>query len=201
MELTRLVEGDAIPVQVGEEPISSLGAYAGVSIAFKVTRVLDVVADPRGGFALSERILEVPYVKDYDSVDGDAPEQWAHRFDLTNWALLVARVDGQRVGGAAVVVDTPGVTMLKGRTDVALLWDIRVAPEMRGAGVGSALFRAAEAWARARGCRRLEIETQNINVPACRFYARQGCTLESIDRLAYPDLPNEVQLIWIKDLL
>jgi len=201
MELTPLVKGDAIPVEVGEEPISGLGEYAGISIAFEVSRVLDVSADPRGGFILSERVLEVPYIKDYDGHPDDAPAQWARRFDLTNWALLVARVDGRRVGGAAVVFDPAGVTMLEGRPDVTLLQDIRVSAEVRGFGVGSALFQAAEAWARARGCRRLEIETQNVNVAACRFYARQGCRLESIDRFAYPDLPNEVQLIWIKELV
>jgi GNAT superfamily N-acetyltransferase len=201
MELTPLIKADAIPVQVGEEPTAALAEYAGISIAFTVRRVMDVAADPAGGFTLSERVLEAPYVKDYDAVDGDSPKQWARRFDLTNWGLLVARVDGRRVGGAAVVFDTPGVTILRGRKDVVLLWDIRVAAEARGAGVGSALFREAESWARARGCRRLEVETQNVNVPACRFYARQGCTLESINRFAYPDLPNEVQLIWIKDLL
>lgn len=201
MEITPLVRGGAIPVEVGEEPISALAEYAGVSIAFEVARILDVAADVAGGFTLSERALEVPYVKDYDAIAGDAPEQWARRFDLTNCALLVARLNGRRVGGAAVVFDTQGVTMLNGRRDVAFLWDIRVAAEVRGSGVGSALFHAAEAWAKARGCRRLEIETQNINVPACRFYARQGCRLESIDRSAYPDLPNEVQLIWIKELV
>jgi hypothetical protein len=49
-----------------------------------------------------------------------------------------------------------------------------------------------------RGCRLLKIETQNVNVPACYFYRRMGCTLASIDSLAYPDLPDEVQLMWAK---
>jgi hypothetical protein len=52
----------------------------------------------------------------------------------------------------------------------------------------------------ARECRQLKVETQNINVPACRFYARQGCVLGVIDRFAYPTLPDEVQLLWYKDL-
>jgi hypothetical protein len=44
----------------------------------------------------------------------------------------------------------------------------------------------------------LEVETQNNNVAACRFYAAMGCELRSIDRLAYPDLPDEAQLVWTK---
>lgn len=90
--------------------------------------------------------------------------------------------------------------MLEGRTDLAVLWDIRVVPAARGQGVGSALFRAAESWAAANGCSRLKIETQNINVPACRFYARHGCVLEAAHRGIYPNLPDEIQRLWYKDL-
>ncbi len=39
-----------------------------------------------------------------------------------------------------------------------------------------------------------------INVPACRFYAKQGCVLGAIDRYAYPDHPDEVQLLWYKEI-
>jgi GNAT superfamily N-acetyltransferase len=49
-----------------------------------------------------------------------------------------------------------------------------VRPEVRSSGVGSALFRAAEDWSRRRGCRTLKVETQNINLPACRFYVHMG---------------------------
>jgi len=80
------------------------------------------------------------------------------------------------------------------------LWDLRVVPEARGRGVGSALFAAAEGWAATRGCRWLKVETQNVNVPACQFYARVGCGLGGISRFAYPDLPDEVRLLWYKSL-
>jgi len=55
-----------------------------------------------------------------------------------------------------------------------VLWDIRVSAAERGTGIGSALFRAAEDWARARGCGWLKIETQNVNAAACRFYQKMG---------------------------
>ena len=81
-----------------------------------------------------------------------------------------------------------------------MLWDIRVARSAQRSGVATALFRAAESWAAKRGARWLKVETQNINVPACHFYAAQGCTLGSIDRFAYADLPEEAQLLWYKKL-
>ena len=83
---------------------------------------------------------------------------------------------------------------------MAVLWDIRVVPGARGAGVGSALVWAAAAWARARGCAWLTIETQNVNAAACHFYQQMGCTLGAIDRFAYPGLRGEVQLVWWKAL-
>ena len=100
--------------------------------------------------------------------------------------LAVGPVRGTLVGGAFVAFNTIGVQMLEDRSDLAVLWDLRVSPEMRRRGVGSALFAAAEQWARDRGCRQLKVETQNINVAACKFYASRGCELGAIHRFAYP---------------
>jgi GNAT superfamily N-acetyltransferase len=90
--------------------------------------------------------------------------------------------------------------MLEGRRDLSVLWDIRVAPDARGKGVGSALFQRVEAWGQANGCRQLKVETQNINVRACALYARNGCELRAVHHGAYPELPEEIQLLWYKDL-
>jgi inorganic pyrophosphatase/GNAT superfamily N-acetyltransferase len=189
------IEECRVPVEVREEPISTLPQHAEIPIAFTVERVCDIEDGP-GGFAFTERVLDAPYVKDYD--EHETPMQWATRFDVSKWGLLSAFGAGQRVGGAVVAVDTPGLNLLHGRTDLALLWDIRVGPEYRKGGIGSALFRAVEGWARARGCRELKVETQNVNVPACRFYQRQGCHLTAVYRDAYPLLSNEIQLLWSK---
>ncbi|MHB1533495.1 MAG: GNAT family N-acetyltransferase [Acidimicrobiales bacterium] len=113
----------------------------------------------------------------------------------------MAAYDGdRRVGGAVIAFQSAEVWLLEGRADLAALWDLRVLPEIRNRGVGSQLFHAVEAWARARGCRQLMIETQNINVPASRFYRRMSCTLGGINRFAYPARPHETQLLWFKDL-
>jgi GNAT superfamily N-acetyltransferase len=189
-------------IALTEEAMTALAEYARVPIVFTVDRVLDVTNrdDGRGAFALSERRLELPYDKDYDAIPGEGPLQWARRFDLSTWALFTARFASRIVGGATVAFDTPGLTMLEGRRDLAVLWDIRVSPDARRQGVGSALFARVEAWARLRGCRHLKVETQNINVRACRFYERQGCQLRAIHPAAYPQLPEEIQFLWYKDL-
>ena len=192
----------SMTIEVTEEPMTALPEYARVPIIFTVDSVLDVTKqdDGPGGWVSSERRLEVPYQKDYDAIAGEAPLQWAHHFNLANWTLFMARCATRIVGGATVAFDTPGLTMLDGRRDLAVLWDIRVSPDARRQGVGRALFHGVERWAHVHGCRELKIETQNTNVPACRFYARRGCQLRAIHRAAYPDFPEEIQLLWYKDL-
>jgi GNAT superfamily N-acetyltransferase len=119
---------------------------------------------------------------------------------VSNWGLLAAYAGDERIGGAVLAFRTPGVDMLEGRDDLAVVWDLRVHPQWRRKGVGRALFQAAERWAQARGCRQLKIEPQNNNVGACRFYASQGFTLVAVNPFAYPTLPEETQLLWRKDL-
>jgi len=189
-------------IEIREEPMTALDDYARISIAFEVRSVLHVEVRDGGlaGLALVERELDEPWIKDYDTEHTEGPMRWAKMWDLRNWGLLSAWDGATRIGGAVVVFDTPGVDMLERRRDLAVLWDIRLAPPWRRSGAGSMLFHAAEAWAQSRGCVRLDVETQNINVAACRFYARMGCTLRKIDRFAYASLPDEVLLMWSKQL-
>ena len=181
---------------------SSVEEYASVPIAFEVASVFDVNDSVGGDSApqLVERLIELPYVKDYDEIGGNGPGEWASRFDLSQWQLFAAEVDGQRAGCAALVMNAPGVEMLEARNDLALLWDIRVAPVFRSRGVGSALLYAVEASARAGGARELKVETQNINVAACRFYESRGFKLRNASAGVYEGLPEEVQLLWYKSL-
>src|SRR5262245_50249625 len=180
-------------------PSQLLAEYAAVPIAFEVTSVLSAQKSTDRPFVLKERRLELPYVKDYDVI-GNRPQDWAARFDTSQWVLFLARNEGQSVGGAAVAFGTPGLDILEGIGNLAVLWDIRVAPACRGRGVGRALFEAAEAWTLARGCVGLKVETQNINVPACRFYAAVGCELRVVREEAYPQCPGEAQFLWYKVL-
>jgi GNAT superfamily N-acetyltransferase len=197
-------EHGAMSLELRQEAVTpgTLGEHAKTSIAFTVDRVLAVAiaGDGLAGLSLTEAPVAAPYVKDYDAEDGEGPTRWAQRFDTSNWGMIGAYRDGMRIGGAVLAFRTPQLYMLAGRDDVTMLWDLRVAPGHRGTGAGSALFQAAEGWAAARGCGWLKIETQNVNVAACRFYRKAGCTLGGINRFAYPDLPDEVQLLWWKAL-
>jgi GNAT superfamily N-acetyltransferase len=162
--------------------------------------VLTIDRHGLGGLRLSEQRLDQPYVKDYDVLPNGHPTQWAAQFDMANWGFFSAKIQGTAVGGAVVAWRSLGFDMLEDRTDLGVVWDVRVTPEMRGRGVAAQLFAAAERWARGRGCRQLKVETQNINVPACKFYVNRGFELGAIHRFAYSEFPHEVQLLWYKTL-
>jgi GNAT superfamily N-acetyltransferase len=186
----------AAGVEIVELSASELATYAAVPIAFRVASRL--VRDVRAATpdALVEAPVVPPFVKDYDAVPGMAPLEWPSRYAMERWGLLVARMEGRVVGGAAVA---PGAEVMPERdveVGTAVLWDLRVAPERRGRGIGSALVRAAERWTSAQGYRVLLVETQDVNVAACRFYARMGFRLVSCDEQGYDTMPGEARLIW-----
>jgi GrpB-like predicted nucleotidyltransferase (UPF0157 family)/GNAT superfamily N-acetyltransferase len=190
----------AVQVAVVAEAMSALAEHARIQIAYPVTSVLEVSGDQTNGFRSRERPVPVPYIKNYDAIAGNQPLEWTRQFDVTNWGLLGAFANGLRIGGAIVAFNTSGVEMLESRQDLAVLWDLRVDPPYRRQGVGSTLFGRVQEWAALRGCRELKIETQNINVPACRFYQAQGCVLREVNTGVYSAFPDEVQLIWRKGL-
>lgn len=187
-------------VKIVEEPLARLVEYGTVPIAFEVsTRFRPVPAESGlGGIRLVEEAVDPPYVKDYDATSEEGPARWLRRWkwDTSSWGLLAAYEGSRRVGGAVLARRSPNVNMLEGRDDLAVLWDLRVHPDHRGTGVGRSIFDASVDWARRYGCVELKIETQDINVPACRFYARQGCRLSAIISHAYAECPDEAQLIW-----
>lgn len=189
-------------VEIFEENRKVLSEYEKISIAFLVTSHfrIELSESGLGGIKLIEEAVKTPFKKDYDENEEEKPSRWVERFDISNWGILSAFAGKQRIGGAAIAWKTPEVYMLEGREDLACLWDLRVHSGFRNKGIGHQLFARALAWSAERGCRRFKVETQNINVPACRFYARQGCQLGAINRYAYPETMNETQLIWYRNV-
>jgi GNAT superfamily N-acetyltransferase len=191
-----------VKIRVIEEPSSNLSEYASIPIAFEVSEIVDPAILIRGANAdnLQSRRVDIPYIKNYDEHPGHSPLDWPAQFNVAKWGMLSAFARDQRVGGALVVQGDDAIDMLESRRDLAVLWDLRVAPPFRRSGVGTALLSAAEGWARDHGARELKVETQNINVAACRFYDRCGFTLGAVNPGAYEELPDEVQLLWYKSL-
>ena len=190
--------------EIREVGPDALALYDTIPMRFRVERVLrvDTLGGGLGGLALVEEPVETLYVKDCDELDPEPVTRWAERFDVSSWLFLMALVEERPVGGATVAYRSPKVHMLDGRTDLAVLWDLRVHPDYRGQGIGTRLWQRAVEWVRSRNCTQLKVETQNTNVRACRFYASRGCHLGAIVRHAYtlPDIAHEAMLLWYLDL-
>lgn len=149
-----------------------------------------------GGFVFEE-VPVTPHVKDLSKYERAV--EYEKMFDISNWRFYMA-FDGEvPVGAMTVAGPTKGMNMLGERTDACVLWDIRVADGYKHMGIGQKLFDLGMAAAKNDGYRLMIIECQNNNVPACRFYRKQGAVITRIDTKAYdsePEIADEVQFIW-----
>ena len=97
---------------------------------------------------------------------------------------------GARDGGSPPA----GVCQLRFRWSVwtaapdCWLEDLYVSAAARGRGIGGALVEAAIERARARGCRRVELDTSEANELALRLYGRHGFSPSSKTRAPARDL-------------
>ena len=179
----------------------TLAGYSTIPSYVEVNSTLDVkTLEGFGGITFSEKKVKKPYLKNYD--EHGEPFSWLN-FNTSNWVMFIMQ-DGERpAGGLTMACKTPELRILSGRDDLADIWDIRVRPDLKRQGIGTNLFTRAIEWCRSEGYKQLCVETQNVNVPACRFYLKQGCNLGVINRYAYraaPAIAEEVQFIWFMDL-
>jgi GNAT superfamily N-acetyltransferase len=185
-----------LPVNKG-----TLAVYSTIPSYVEVNTTLDIkTLEGFGGITFHEKKVRNPYLKNYD--EHGEPFSWLN-FNTSKWVMFIMQ-DGERpVGGLTLACKTPEIRMLNGRDDLADIWDIRVHPDFKRQGIGTKLFTRAVDWSRNEGYKQLCVETQNVNVSACRFYLNQGCVLGGINRYAYsatPTVAGEVQLIWFMDL-
>lgn len=157
---------------------------------------LEKVDNGLGGFILKEQRV-TPYIKDLGKYE--RATEYEKNFDITNWQFFMA-FDGELpVGAITLASKTKGLNMLYGREDLCVLWDIRVEEGYKHRGIGQRLFDLGREWAREHGFTQMAIECQNNNVPACRFYHKQGAVLVKVDEYAYyhdVEIRDEVQFVW-----
>jgi len=154
-----------------------------------------------GGFTLVETPVE-PYIRNFCIGEDESVTNWK-RFNLSNWAFFMAFDERQPIGAATVASRDNEVNMLSGRNDLAVLWDIRVDENYKRQKIGQKLFDMAVGWSRIHGLLQMKIECQNNNIPAVKFYHKQGAVLSAIDEYAYynePEYRHETQFIWFLDL-
>jgi streptothricin acetyltransferase len=127
-----------------------------------------------------------PYVKQYGPEEND-PQAYIGRADHAAWLAYV----GGRLAGQVLVQEH--------WNRLAIVWDIAVEPAFRRLGVGRQLMEQAIGWARERGLPGVMLETQNINVAACRLYESCGFVLGGLDAYLYRGIERdtrEIALFW-----
>ncbi len=183
-----------------------LWRYADVPQSFEVRsifRVSNAGSQNSLSISLNEVEVEEPWIKDYRA-DEDEVLSMQRFVCAHNSAFFVALDDGAAVGGAAGIrhcLDAEFFCMTNGRPDVAVLNDIRITQSHQGLGIGRQLVDAVVDWCRNEQMRYLKIETQNTNVPACRFYQRMGAKLGGIQQHVYDgENADEAMLLWYLEL-
>lgn len=171
-------------IRIVREGVERLAEYESVPIAFEVRSKLSLPALKIGRFV--EDPVE-PFVKDYDVVESERPTSLPDRLGSDTLAVIAAFRNDVRIGGA--IVHFPS-------REEALLIDLRVAPDERGSGIGRRLAQSALSEVSHRGIPTLEIETQDTNVSACRFYHSLGASLVWIEPNGYPGFSDEAKIIW-----
>ena len=136
--------------------------------------------------SLSYTVVSIPpYTKHY-------PPQDEHTTYLAqrDKGIFLAYVDGQLAGQ---------IVIFKNWNGYAYVDDLAVDSAKRRCGVGRALMQQAITWAKARQLPGIMLETQNVNVAACRFYEQCGFVLGGFDRFLYRGLDpktEEIALYW-----
>jgi len=179
------------------EPIADLRGHADIPSEFEAHSVY-AVSEGAHGFEVAERALGRPFCKNYDVVEN--PVEWSVALKAVQCIRISAFAGSDRVGGVIAAVATPSLVTWETLPNVAVLWDLRVAPAYRRQSVATSLLRATCVWARQVGCAELKVETQDTNPAACKFYVRSGFTLVHAQPGAYSEFPEESQLIWKKSL-
>ena len=100
--------------------------------------------------------------------------------------IFLAYVDSQIAGQ---------IILRKNWNNYAYIEDIAVDAKFRRQGVGKELISWAKQWARQQNLAGIMLETQNNNVPACKFYERCGFRLAGFDQYLYKGLDPETQEI------
>lgn len=110
-----------------------------------------------------------------EGADLDAYESAFDRVDADdNQLLVIARAEDGRAVGTMQLSFVPGLT--RGGATRLLIEGVRVHSDLRGSGLGSALFAWAHDQGRARGAALAQLTSDKRRPEAHRFYERLGYT-------------------------
>jgi GNAT superfamily N-acetyltransferase len=123
----------------------------------------------------------------YPAHEADLAERMRLLEGSPSHALLVAEAEadsGREIAGWIHVAASRALI----HDPIAEIVSLVVDESRRGGGMGALLVRAAEAWSRSRGLRRLRVRCRVEREAAQRFYVREGFVLEKTQKVLSKDL-------------
>jgi len=150
---------------------------------FKVTRRI-IPKYENEKWTYTEEIFPEPYVKRYENDEVDSSY-----IEGKGKAIFLFYDDNNCIGNLKLRSNWNGF---------ALIEDITVARNHRQQGIGGVLLKKAAEWARQNNLIGLMLETQDVNLSACRFYAKNNFVIGAVDTMLYSNFPtaNEKAIFW-----
>jgi len=138
-----------------------------------------------GAWSFSEYIYKEPYEKSYENDE----EVWEEYINNPDKIFFLYYDNDECVGQ---------VRLQKNWNRYALIEDIAVSKSHRNKGVGSELVQKAIEWAKTKKLLGLVLETQDVNLLACRFYNKVGFQIGAVDTMLYANFDNahEKAVFW-----
>ena len=148
-----------------------------------IGRLCPVFAD--GEWTFTEILYDTPYEKRYPNDD----EDYDAYIDNPMKTVFFYYADDACVGQ---------VRIRKNWNRYAFVEDIAVAQGYRGKGFGAMLIEKAILWAKEKELCGLMLETQDVNLAACRFYHKLGFRIGAVDTMLYAnfDSGDEKAIFW-----
>lgn len=137
-----------------------------------------------GSWSFTEELFEEHYHKQYDEEKVD--DSYIDNEDKAVYLYY----DGDRCMGR--------IKLRANWNGFAVIEEIYVDKDSRGKGIGTVLLRQAVVWAQTNGLIGLMLETQDVNLQACRFYASNQFTIGAVDTQLYARFPtaHEKAIFW-----
>lgn len=151
------------------------------------------------GFIVSERIIP-KYENDYWTYTEEIfSEQYYKQYENDEIDISYINEKGKAVFFYYDNNNSIGQIRLRSNWNgFALIEDIGIAKDWRQKGIGTALLEKAVEWAKQNNFAGLMLETQDVNVSACRFYAKNKFVIGAVDNMLYSTFPtaNEKAIFW-----
>lgn len=149
---------------------------------FVIGRVIPKYED--GIWSYTEEIFSEQYIKQYDNEDIDTSY-----IEDNNKTVYFYYHGGNCIGQIRLQTHWNGYAFIE---------DIAVAKRMRKSGIGTALLHKATKWAKKNNLIGLVLETQDVNLLACRFYAKNNYIIGAVDNMLYANFPtaDEKAVFW-----